>query len=77
MWLFHIVLLFLKNGRKLRRKYGNEKPFKVKYVGLGNEIDGPWQMGQKSAEDYCKFALEAGKLISWVDRDIKLVSCQL
>lgn len=58
----------------LRRKYGNEKPYGVKYVALGNEIDGPWQMGQKSAEDYCKFALEAGKLISWVDKDIKLVA---
>lgn len=57
----------------LRIKNGNEKPFNVKYVGLGNEIDGPWQMGQKSAEDYCKFALEAGKLISLLDRNIKLV----
>lgn len=58
----------------LRVKYGNEKPFKVKYVGLGNEIDGPWQMGQKSAEDYCKFALEAGKLIGLLDKNIKLVA---
>lgn len=58
----------------LRRKYGNEEPFNVKYVALGNEIDGPWQMGQKSAEDYCKFALEAGKLVSLLDRDIKLVA---
>jgi len=59
----------------LRKKYGNEKPFKVKYWALGNEIDGPWQMGQKSAEDYCKFALEATKLMQWVDKDIKLVAC--
>jgi len=58
----------------LRRMHGNEDPFHVKYVALGNEIDGPWQMGQKSAEDYCKFALEAGKLISLVDRDVKLVA---
>jgi alpha-N-arabinofuranosidase len=58
----------------LRREYGNEDPFNVKYVALGNEIDGPWQMGQKSAEDYCKFALEAGKLISLIDKDIKLVA---
>ncbi len=58
----------------LRVKYGNEKPFNVKYVGLGNEIDGPWQMGQKSAEDYCKFALEAGKLIGLIDKKIKLVA---
>ena len=33
----------------------------MKYWALGNEIDGPWQMGQKNAEDYCKFALEAAK----------------
>ena len=58
----------------LRRKYGNEEPFNVKYWALGNEIDGPWQMGQKSAEDYVKFAKEAAKLIRWVDRDVKLVA---
>ena len=58
----------------LRRKYGNEKPFNVKYWALGNEIDGPWQMGQKSAEDYVKFALEAGKLLQWVDKSVKLVA---
>jgi alpha-N-arabinofuranosidase len=58
----------------LRRKYGNEEPFKVKYWALGNEIDGPWQMGQKSAEDYVKFALEAAKLMQLADRDIKLVA---
>jgi alpha-N-arabinofuranosidase len=58
----------------LRRKYGNEKPFNVKFWGLGNEIDGPWQMGQKNAEDYVKFSLEAGKLMQWVDKNIKLVA---
>lgn len=58
----------------LRRKYGNEKPFNVKYWALGNEIDGPWQMGQKNAEDYVKFALEAGKLIQWVDKNVKLIA---
>lgn len=58
----------------LRRKYGNAQPFNVKYWSLGNEIDGPWQMGQKNAEDYCKFALEAAKLLRWVDRNVKLVA---
>jgi alpha-L-arabinofuranosidase len=58
----------------LRRKYGNEQPFKVKYWALGNEIDGPWQMGQKSVEDYCKFALEAAKNMQWVDRSVKLIA---
>ncbi|MRR22637.1 alpha-L-arabinofuranosidase [bacterium] len=58
----------------LRRKYGNEEPFKVKYWALGNEIDGPWQMGQKNAEDYVKFALEAAKLMRLVDKDIMLIA---
>jgi alpha-N-arabinofuranosidase len=58
----------------LRRKYGNEEPYKIKYWALGNEIDGPWQMGQKNAEDYVKFALEAAKLMQWVDKDVKLIA---
>ena len=33
----------------------------MKYWALGNEIDGWWQLGQKSAEEYSKFALEAAK----------------
>src|SRR5512136_274458 len=53
----------------LRRKYGNEEPYNIKYWALGNEIDGPWQMGQKNKEDYVKFALEAGKLIQLVDKN--------
>jgi alpha-N-arabinofuranosidase len=57
-----------------RRKNGREKPYGVKYWGLGNEIDGPWQMGHKNAEDYAKFALEAGKAMRWVDPSIKLIA---
>ena len=44
------------------------------YWGLGNEMDGPWQMGYKSAEDYSKFALEAAKLMKWTDPNIKLIA---
>jgi len=58
----------------LRRKYGNEEPFKVKYWALGNETDGPWQMGYKNKEDYVKFAIEAAKLMQLADRNIKLVA---
>lgn len=57
----------------LRRRNGYEKPHKVKYWALGNEMDGQWQMGHKNAEDYGKFALETAKLMKWIDRDIKLV----
>jgi len=57
-----------------RRKNGREEPYKVTYWGLGNEIDGPWQLGHKNAEDYAKFALEAAKAMRAVDPGIKLVA---
>src|SRR5580658_6065568 len=57
-----------------RRKNGRDEPYHVKYWGLGNEIDGPWQLGHKNAEDYAKFALEAAKAMRLVDASIKLVA---
>ncbi len=59
---------------KLRKQNGREKPWKVRYWGLGNEMDGPWQMGHRSAEDYGKFALEAAKLMKWTDPDVQLIA---
>ena len=57
-----------------RRKNGRDKPWKVTYWGLGNEMDGPWQMGHRSAEDYGKFALEGAKLMKWTDPSVKLIA---
>jgi alpha-N-arabinofuranosidase len=57
-----------------RKKNGREKPWNVKYWGLGNEIDGPWQLGHKNAEDYAKFALEAAKAMHRADGSIKLIA---
>jgi alpha-N-arabinofuranosidase len=59
----------------LRRKHGYPEPHGVKYWGLGNEMYGVWQAGHKSAEDYAKVALEAGKIMKWVDPAIKLIAC--
>ena len=59
---------------KLREKNGRKEPWKVQYWGLGNEMDGPWQMGHRSAEDYGKFALEGAKLMKWTDPTIKLIA---
>ena len=59
---------------KLRQQNGRQNPWKVKYWGLGNEMDGPWQMGHRSAEDYGKFALEAAKLMKFTDPGVKLIA---
>ena len=57
-----------------RRKNGRAAPWHVKYWALGNEIDGPWQMGHKNVDDYSKVALEAAKAMRAVDPSIKLVA---
>ena len=59
---------------RLRKQNGRAEPWKVTYWGLGNEMDGPWQMGHRSADDYGKYALEAAKLMKWTDPNIKVNS---
>jgi len=59
----------------LRRKNGSEQPFKIKTWCLGNEMDGPWQIGAKTAEEYGRIAAEAAKVMKWVDESIELVVC--
>ena len=59
---------------RLRQENGRADPWKVTYWGLGNEMDGPWQMGHRTAEDYGKFALEAAKLMKLTDPSIKLIA---
>ncbi len=58
----------------LRQKNGRKEPWNVGLWGLGNEMDGPWQMGHRTAEDYGKFALEGAKLMKWTDPRIQLVA---
>ena len=59
---------------RLRKKNGRDKPWKVKYWGLGNEMDGYWQMGHRSAADYGAFALETAKLAKLTDPNVKLIA---
>ena len=59
----------------LRIKNGAKNPFNIKLWCLGNEMDGPWQMGQKTAYEYGRAANEAAKMMKWVDPSIELVAC--
>lgn len=59
----------------LRRQNGFEKPFGIKTWCLGNEMDGPWQICHKTAEEYGRIATETAKLMKLVDPDIELVAC--
>lgn len=59
----------------LRRKNGAEAPFKIKTWCLGNEMDGPWQMGNKTAVEYGRLACETAKVMRMIDPSIELVAC--
>lgn len=59
----------------LRRKNGFEEPFKIKTWCLGNEMDGPWQIGHRSAEEYGEIVAQTGKLMKVLQPDIELVAC--
>lgn len=59
----------------LRKEHGREKPYKFRYWCLGNEMDGPWQIGTKEAHDYAITATEAAKVMKWVDPSIKVIAC--
>lgn len=59
----------------LRKRHGYADPHGIKLWCLGNEMDGPWQVGHKTAEDYGKLALETAKAMKLVDKSIELVAC--
>ncbi|MFA7371057.1 MAG: alpha-N-arabinofuranosidase [Sphaerochaetaceae bacterium] len=60
---------------ELRKSHGAEEPFNITMWGLGNEMDGPWQVGHKSAEEYGKLAAEAGKALKLLNPSLELIAC--
>ncbi len=59
---------------RLRQQHGYDAPHAVKYWGIGNEVDGPWQIGFKTPQEYARAVTEFGKVMKWVDPDIKLIA---
>ncbi len=60
---------------ELRRANGFEEPFRIKTWCLGNEMDGVWQIGHKTATEYGRIACEAAKVMKLTDPSIELVAC--
>jgi alpha-L-arabinofuranosidase len=59
----------------LRLKNGSPSPHNVKLWCLGNELDGPWQLGNASADHYATRARQAAKMMKDVDPSIEVVAC--
>ena len=58
----------------LRKQHGFPEPHRVKYWGIGNEVDGHWQIGAKTATEYARVFTEFAKVMKWTDPEIKLVA---
>jgi alpha-N-arabinofuranosidase len=59
----------------LRRQHGIPDPYKVQHWCLGNEMDGPWQIGHMSATEYGLKAADAARQMRYVDSSLKLIAC--
>jgi alpha-N-arabinofuranosidase len=60
---------------ELRRKHGIAEPYKVKHWCLGNEMDGPWQIGHMTATQYGLKAQDAARQMRYVDPSLQLIAC--
>jgi len=59
----------------LRAENGSEAPHNVKLWFLGNEMDGPWQLGHVPADQYAVMAQQAAKLMKDTDPSIETIAC--
>lgn len=54
----------------MRIQNGAKDPYNVRYWCIGNEMDGPWQIGHLTAEEYGRKALEAAKVMRWANGEL-------
>jgi alpha-L-arabinofuranosidase len=59
----------------LRIAHGWAAPHGVRLWCLGNEMDGPWQMETKSADEYGRVAAQAAKMMKLFDPTLELAVC--
>ncbi|THV33494.1 alpha-N-arabinofuranosidase [Glycomyces buryatensis] len=59
----------------LRRSHGDEDPYGIKLWCLGNEMDGPWQVGQRTATEYGRIADQTARAMRMIDSSLDLVAC--
>ena len=54
---------------------GRREPWDVRVWCLGNEMDGPWQIGHQPAEEYARIAEKVGNAYKRFDPGLELVAC--
>jgi alpha-L-arabinofuranosidase len=59
----------------LRAEHGSPAPYDVRIWCLGNEMDGPWQLGHTTADDYGRLASRTAAAMKAYDPGLELVVC--
>ncbi|KHJ56323.1 alpha-N-arabinofuranosidase [Aureimonas sp. OT7] len=59
----------------LRIRNGRAEPWNVKMWCLGNEMDGPWQVGHKNADEYGRLAANTARAMRMFDSSLELIVC--
>ncbi len=59
----------------LRRSHGRREPYGIHTWCLGNELDGPWQLGHKTADEYGRLAAETARAMRMIDPTLELIAC--
>ncbi|MFD1828236.1 alpha-N-arabinofuranosidase [Streptomyces desertarenae] len=59
----------------LRAAHGDKEPYGIRLWCLGNEMDGPWQTGHKTAAEYGRLAAETARAMRQLDDSLELVAC--
>ena len=59
----------------MRKENGHSDPYGIKLWCLGNEMDGTWQTGHKTPQEYARIAAETGRAMKRIDPSIELVAC--
>lgn len=58
----------------MRIANGRKEPFAIKTWCLGNELDGIWQIGHKTPEEYGRLASETARLMRAFDPSLELIA---
>jgi alpha-N-arabinofuranosidase len=68
----------LRGGTELSERRianGSVEPYDIRMWCLGNEMDGPWQLGHGTPEDYGRLAVKTARAMRQVDPTLELVVC--
>lgn len=74
-WLEYCNIASGSHWAELRREHGQEQAHGIKLWCLGNEMDGPWQIGHVPAEHYAIKAQQTARLMKMCDPTVELVVC--